>query len=395
MATRFMPMPSRQPRNLVLFLISIRIMFGLSHAVGEWQAISEEEDMEMERQLSVINKPPIMSFETEFGDILDCIDIYKQHAFDHPLLKDHIVQTSPKNLPKSEGESPRLLPENIKCPPGSVLIKRTTKQDLIMANRLKPSGLNHPHQVPTEPKKGYAFATARYYSHNFGARTIMNVWRPEVASDQASLASLWIANGPVDKLNVLQAGWVVEPLLFSSNYTRLYTHWTVDNYKTTGCVNYLCPGFVQVHREITLGIVLNQISVYKGKQVDIEIAILWDGEWWLKLYNQFIGYWPQKLFYYMYGGANNVMWGGHVISPSNKPSPAMGNGHMPADYDYNTSAYFKQTQIWDNVHLVYPRPDRLESFSTVPACYGAVVINGIAPGGSANLYYGGPGQCKI
>ncbi|KAK8584344.1 hypothetical protein V6N13_109727 [Hibiscus sabdariffa] len=378
-------------------------MFGLSNAFEEWQAISEEEeDLEMERQLSVINKPPIMSFNTEFGDILDCIDIYEQHAFDHPLLKDHVVQTSPKSLLKSmtEGESPRLLPENIKCPPGSVLIKRTTKEDLIMANRFRGSGLSypttpHPHQVPIEPKKGYAFATARYYSHNFGARTVMNVWRPNVASDQASLSSLWVANGPIDKLNVLQAGWVVEPRLFSSNYTRLYTHWTVDNYRTTGCVNYLCPGFVQVHREISLGIVLNQISVYNGAQVDMEIAILRDGEWWLKLYNQFIGYWPQKLFYYMYGGANNVMWGGHVISPSSKPSPPMGSGHLPSDYADNKTAYFKQTQIWDNVHLVYPRPDRLESFSTVPACYGAVAINGIAPGGSTNLFFGGPGQCKI
>ncbi|KAE8710840.1 Detected protein of unknown function [Hibiscus syriacus] len=374
-------------------------MFGRSHPVQEWQTMSEEENLEMERLLNVINKPTIKSFKTDYGDILDCIDIYKQHAFDHPLLKDHKVQMRPKNIPKSmmEGESPRLLPEHIKCPPGSVLIKRTTKEDLIMANKLEALGLNYPstshlHQAPA--KSGHAFATLHYYRHNFGARTIMNVWRPKTLSDQASLASLWISSGPLNNLNVIQAGWGVEPQLFSSNYTRLYARWTVDNYKATGCFNYLCPGFVQVHRQISLGLVLNQISVYNGKQIDIDIAILRDGEWWLKLFNQFIGYWPQKLFFYMYGGANNVIWGGQVISPTNKPSPSMGSGHFPKHGLQNKSAYFRQTQIWDNVHLIYPRSDRLQLVSSLPACYEAVVTHGVAPN-SIDLYYGGPGQCKI
>ncbi|KAJ0883806.1 putative neprosin activation peptide [Helianthus annuus] len=26
------------------------------------------------------------------GDIVDCVDIYKQPAFDHPLLKNHTIQ---------------------------------------------------------------------------------------------------------------------------------------------------------------------------------------------------------------------------------------------------------------------------------------------------------------
>ncbi|GMJ12234.1 hypothetical protein like AT4G23370 [Hibiscus trionum] len=400
MATKFMIMPARRSRNFVLLLMSIQIMFGLLHSVQDWQTISEEENLEMERQLKLINKPPIKSFKTDYGDILDCIDIYKQHAFDHPLLKDHKVQMEPKNIPKwmMEGEFPRLLPNNIKCPPGSVLIKRTTKQDVIMAKKMKALGLNHPTSSRFHTTDGaassLAFASVRYRKHNFGATTRMNVWAPSTLPGQSSMSSIWIANGPFQDLNVIEAGWAVHRLLFSDNHTRLLAYWTGDGHKTTGCYNYLCPGFVQVHREISLGLVLNQISVYNGVQHDIEIGILRDGEWWLKYFNQFIGYWPQKLFFYMYGGANNVEWGGHIFSPVKEPSPAMGSGHFPKDGLQNKSAYFKDTQIWDNVHLIYPQPDQLVASSGRPDCYEAKLTPGVAPN-PMDFFYGGPGQCNL
>ncbi|KAK9042493.1 hypothetical protein V6N11_017563 [Hibiscus sabdariffa] len=243
--------------------------------VQDWQAISEEENLEMERQLNVINKPPIKSFKNDYGDIFDCIDIYKQHAFDHPLLKGHKVQMEPKNIPKlmMEGESPRLLPKNIKCPPGSVLIRRTTKEDLVMAKKMNALGLNHPPSSRFRTTDGAATNLA-YGNHNFGAKTRMNVWAPSTLPGQYSVSGIWVANGPFQDLNVIEAGCGVHRLLFSDNRTRLIAYWTGDGHKTTGCYNYLCPGFVQVHREISLGLVLDHISVYNGAQSDIEIGIL-------------------------------------------------------------------------------------------------------------------------
>lgn len=32
--------------------------------------------------------------QTRHGDIYDCVDIYKQPAFDHPWLKDHKIQVN-------------------------------------------------------------------------------------------------------------------------------------------------------------------------------------------------------------------------------------------------------------------------------------------------------------
>ncbi|XVF10589.1 hypothetical protein REPUB_Repub07fG0195400 [Reevesia pubescens] len=362
-----------------MYMIMFALLLGGARAVEEWETITEEENLEMERQLKVINKPPIKSFRTEHRDIFDCIDIYKQHAFDHPLLKDHKVQMRPKRIPKEtmRGKSPRFLPKHIRCPPGSVLIKRTTKEDLIMAKKVKALGLNYPKSprfraAPNdlvENRKGFLSAYAEYTKHNFGAKAIMNVWNPSVSSDQFSFSTISIQNGPIEKINAILAGCGVQPRLFSSNYTRLIASWTADAFSKIGCYNYICPGFVQVSSEISLGLVLNQTSTYNGPQKEIEIAIIRDGEWWLKFFNKFVGYWPQKLFTYMYGGANFVFWGGQVYSPPNEPSPAMGSGHFPEDGHDGKSAYFKQMQIWDNVNLVDPNPNYVNVHSDRPECY--------------------------
>lgn len=34
----------------------------------------------------------VILLQTEDGNIFDCVDIYKQPAFDHPLLKNHTIQ---------------------------------------------------------------------------------------------------------------------------------------------------------------------------------------------------------------------------------------------------------------------------------------------------------------
>ncbi|XP_022737213.1 uncharacterized protein LOC111290082 [Durio zibethinus] len=404
MEARFMMMAAGHSRNFILMLMLMQVFAVLLgvHAVEEWKTLSEEENLEMERQLKVINKPPIKSFRTEHGDILDCIDMYKQHAFDHPLLKDHKIQMRPKRIPKEMkgGKSPRLLPKNIRCPPGSVLIKRTTKEDLIMAKKIKALGLNYPtssrfHNTGAAPNgfgtnpRNIVSAYAEYTKHNFGAKATMNVWNPRVSPNQFSFSNIWIANGPLETVNAIQAGWGVQPSLFSSNYTRLITLWTADGYKNTGCYNYLCPGFVQVSSEISLGLVLKEISTYNGTQADIEISIFKDGEWWFTFFNKVVGYWPEKVFTYMYGGANFVFWGGQVYSPSNEPSPEMGSGHFPQDGHDRKSGYFKQLQLWDNVNFVYPDGNFVKVNSDKPQCYNAQTT----PDGDAiDLFYGGPGQ---
>ncbi|KAI3831636.1 hypothetical protein MKX03_034728, partial [Papaver bracteatum] len=85
---------------------------------------------------------------TEYGDTIDCIDIYKQSSFDHPLLKNHKIQMVPSSIPEGKTSSNNISssifrrPEidnglqNEQCPRGSVPIRRTTKEELHHARYL-------------------------------------------------------------------------------------------------------------------------------------------------------------------------------------------------------------------------------------------------------------------
>ncbi|RVW16842.1 hypothetical protein CK203_098155 [Vitis vinifera] len=46
----------------------------------------------IQKHSNKINKPTVMTIESPDGDIIDCIDKWKQPAFDHPLLKNHKLQ---------------------------------------------------------------------------------------------------------------------------------------------------------------------------------------------------------------------------------------------------------------------------------------------------------------
>jgi len=109
--------------NTFIFVLCL-VTSGASLIVNGNESIfqEEEEDFELEQQLKLINKLPIktinvfynllinylilsfvessfivltniffMSFvfnlQTQYGDIIDCIDINKQLAFDHPYLR--------------------------------------------------------------------------------------------------------------------------------------------------------------------------------------------------------------------------------------------------------------------------------------------------------------------
>ncbi|KAL0659612.1 hypothetical protein Bca4012_080197 [Brassica carinata] len=205
--------------------------------------LSQEEKKELERQLKAINKPAIKSFKTEHDEIFDCIDIHKQLAFDHHLLKNHTVQMKPTSVPKwntsnnnSQKVDPlQLLPRGISCPDGT-------------------------------------FATVDYeYSTVSGVKGNINLWDLQVSQDQVSLATMAIAGGPIENLASISVGWMVNPLLYQ-DHIHLYTYWTADGYKKTGCHDIGCPGFVQVSKRIPLG-VLKPVSIYDGTQYQMELSL--------------------------------------------------------------------------------------------------------------------------
>ncbi|KAJ4848624.1 hypothetical protein Tsubulata_045650, partial [Turnera subulata] len=102
---------------------------------------------------------------------------------------------------------------------------------------------------------------------------IINLANPsDVGKGQYSATQIWVQNGD----NVIQAGWGVSPDLYGDSITRFTTQWTADGYKSTGCFNTQCSGFVQVDPNLHLGGPFGNISVADTSKKCYDVEYLKD-----------------------------------------------------------------------------------------------------------------------
>ncbi|KAM0944721.1 putative neprosin activation peptide [Dioscorea sansibarensis] len=77
----------------IVFLAVLLAVVSAGQVKGKRNIFSSMENEELvEQKLKILNKPAVKSIKSEDGDIIDCVDIYKQPAFDHPLLKNHKIK---------------------------------------------------------------------------------------------------------------------------------------------------------------------------------------------------------------------------------------------------------------------------------------------------------------
>ncbi|XP_031738648.1 uncharacterized protein LOC105435061 [Cucumis sativus] len=276
--------------------------------------LSREEELEIEEHLKLLNKPSIKTYKTKEGDIIDCVDINKQPALDHPLLKNHKVQVVSHSLEKG---------------------------------------------------------TEKYY----GTKSYMSVYNVSLSFDQSSSTNIWIVGGPVDSLGVLMTGWLVNPEVNGDFVTRSFVYWTADGGTTTGCYNMYCQGFVQVNPSHHVGAPLLPTSTYEGQQYDYQFTIIQiEGNWWVLVgENLGLGYWPKELIQNLVDGADQIAWGGIAQPSIDGVSPMLGSGHKPNENgDYNEGCYIRNIQIISGAATntyVLPTWDNTLSYSSNTSCY--------------------------
>ncbi|KAI3816697.1 hypothetical protein L1987_16401 [Smallanthus sonchifolius] len=249
---------------------------------------SSREIVEVEKLLNGLNKPPVKSIKSPDGDIIDCVHISHQPAFDHPLLKNHTIKMRPSYDPNrinlddvdvsskmnTSKDGPlsssitQLWHSNGKCPKGTIPIRRTKKQDVLRANSVKSYGKKKKsfsfaqpsfiddEQLDVGARHEYAFAST--HGKFYGTKAALNLWNPRVQeSNEFSLTQTWIAAGTYDSgFNTIEAGW------------------QSDAYQKTGCYN-LCSGFIQINNKIAIGgpllhklMVLNMKSPYLSGRME-------------------------------------------------------------------------------------------------------------------------------
>ncbi|KAG6505616.1 hypothetical protein ZIOFF_037981 [Zingiber officinale] len=304
--------------------------------------------------------------QTITGDLFDCVDMYKQPAFNHPLLKNHTLQLKPSSLPKgmklAKSKPASFYGFNDTCPSGTVLIHRARKQDLIesklLRNQFRAQAIAN---NPTAEGSHYAIIETEYdqffgaYDPFYGAYAKMATYKlPDLQASQTSSSTIYLFGDkkvPNNELNVIQAGWHVSPIMYGTSYPRFFTFWTIDGYEKTGCGNLECPGFVSTTNIYGPGSFIPEFSTYGGEQKYLSILISRDsntGNWWVTYNDQLpLGYFPKELLPKMDDYADAIQMGGHVYSPLNVPSPPMGSGHS-SNEGPNRAAYFIQVQSVDS-----------------------------------------------
>nr|CAB3492260.1 unnamed protein product [Digitaria exilis] len=356
----------------------------------------------------------INQLQSPDGDIIDCVHISKQPALDHPLLKNHTIQMRPSYYhPGGLYDDSNIATHRIsqiwhqkgKCPENTIPIRRTKQEDVLRASSIKRYGKKSPKSIPrlasidvpdANITIGHQHAAASASGDEYyGTKATFNLWQPTLESaNDFSLAQLWIVGGSYERndLNTIEAGWHVFPEIYQDSNTRLFIYWTRDAYNQTGCYNLECQGFIQTNNQIAIGGSFSPVSLYGGSQYDIDFLVWKDpenGNWWLQVGSDVLGYWPSAIFTYLANSSSNVEWGGEVFSPyANQTSTQMGSGHFPKE-GFRNASYIRNIQVIDSSNNL-KLPNRMDLLAERPSCYN--VQNGSSSDWGTYIFFGGPGK---
>ncbi|XVF11027.1 hypothetical protein REPUB_Repub07fG0234000 [Reevesia pubescens] len=293
--------------------------------------------------------------QTDIDSVI-CVDIYKQPAFDHPALKNHKIQTKP------------------------------TFSSEFMTKKVSTTAKLSAFDLPSKPCPKGMFATIKVKADDtnyHGALASINIQNPKVKMNQYSKAQIWLENGPTSELNSIQAGW------------------GADGYKKTGCYNTQCPGFVQVHPRMHIGVPIPNISTFGGQQYVLDITIVLDkttGNWWLIMKNMkyiHVGYWPGAIFTHLRPGASLVRYGGNTFISTHGISPPMGNGHYASNL-FKESCYFSYVSVINEQNLTLDIDDsKVSKYESNTTCFTLEYFQ-TQPNMGKTFTFGGPGgSCSI
>ncbi|WOK96888.1 hypothetical protein Cni_G05596 [Canna indica] len=379
---------------------------------GKRNTFSMEKELLVEDKLKLLNRPSVKTIQSEDGDIIDCVDIYKQPAFDHPLLRNHIIEMRPgdeNETSQATASMPFQVWQNSgSCPEGTIPILRVQRHHLLNAPSLEGYGRKSWHGITNQKVYSFTVGVPNQHAHcvlvggDFqynGLKANLNIWNPLVEyDDEFTTSQIWLKNGNDSSFDSIEAGWTVNPSLYGDRRTRFFVYWTADSGRTTGCFNLLCSGFVQTTPLLALGSSFINTSMYYSAQFQMSLTIekdAYDQNWWLTYGDNLkVGYWPHSLFNMLEEVASQAWFGGDVYSPRLRIKPHtetdMGSG-MFSSFHWSVASWISNPSLKDyntNEYL-YPNPNAV--FCSQKDCYsGEHYANNYNE--EPLFYFGGPGR---
>ncbi|KAL9242833.1 hypothetical protein vseg_016793 [Gypsophila vaccaria] len=338
------------------------------------------------------SKHAVKTIKTEYGDIYDCVDFYKQPAFSHPLLKNHSFhpQMRPSNqlqriitndVPwKMNVTASNIIPlKDGGCPKGTVPIRRSKKNKD-----------QRPRYTTNDYISGtiYSLGQTKMNPWNAfnGVGGLISIYKPRVLASQYSSGEIIIKGGT----DTIIAGWTTNPDKFSDNQTRLFVYSVAGNMH---CFNTEC-GFVLVRTDIPVGALIKPVSV-RGDKIYVNKFFIYrdavSGAWWFQIGGTdwdpvSIGFWPSEIFTGLKNPGTYAACGGEVYTSPTLPPPEMGTGLFP-DVFMGDDAYCTDFVVVDNKNtVVYPSETELFMNNDV---YG-IMQQDADPKGNYRYLFGGP-----
>ncbi|CAO2819926.1 unnamed protein product [Amaranthus hypochondriacus] len=353
-----------------------------------------------------VSPSAIMTIETEYGDIYECIDFYKQPTFNHPLLKNHSfhpgmrpssrpkwIQNNDFSLSVNERPADVILLKDGGCPPGTVPIRRGSDKDNISqiknhlnhsAERVNPNG-------GTEYISGTVYALGQTKSNPwknyYGVGGVFSIYNPRVFPSQYSSGEIIIKSGG----DSIIAGWTVNPSKYKDNLTRFFIYAVAGDLH---CFNSEC-GFIIVRSDIPLDFVMHPISK-RGGPIFVNKFFIYQekvsGNWWLEvaMYPPIaVGFWPNDIFEGLKRSATYAACGGEINTIATLPPPEMGAGAYP-DFApaMNMDAYCTDFVVVNENYTVVDAADT-EAYANNPN-YGAFDVHMRGKSKKHVVTFGGP-----
>ncbi|XBI15135.1 hypothetical protein VPH35_057616 [Triticum aestivum] len=318
-----------------------------------------------------------MTIKSRIGEIIDCVDIYKQPSLNNP----HFIHIMRDIAKQQDGDIRATTVEQEwhegtrQCPIGSIPILRTNPSVNYLTGSLFPSPLRAANistwsgaANAAGPRYEFAVAIAANGPYS-GAYVQLPVWKParvhgsECSKDTGFDPTPGVL--PPDVTNQIAAGLFSYPE--KENNPRLNIFYTADGGKTL-CYNLNCGGFVQTSRDIALG-----ASIVNGASgVDDPVPYLLSpaGPWHVLVNDTDLGDYPRAIFpWWMFPESVANLMGGTVLNtwPGGKHTDTvMGNGRRPPR-DSKPAIVKGYVAVDLDGH---PFPDTLEVIvHTAPNCY--------------------------
>lgn len=207
------------------------------------------------------------------------------------------------------------------------------------AMRLQPDGARAEAALP-EDGTAHKYAYSAQWVTCFGCEGNINAWDPYGEwSDEFTLGQCALARGSGGAKQTIEAGHQQYRDLYGDWVPHLFIFYTTNGYTSSGDnkggYNQDVRGWVQVSTRIYPEALSTPVSVFGGTQYVMSLKWqLSQGNWWLRVNGDWIGYYPASLFATtgLRNQAEKCAWYGEVVdsgSHAGTTATDMGNGHWP------------------------------------------------------------------